>query len=116
VDTEIMEEIVTDDELIARLQRDFEIFSEGGSSEVIENSKRLIALARRGAAVKWRPIEEAPNDGGWLLGDFGDGYDLRPMMWMPSKKSWCDVPDGDRFDDGKPTRFIPLSALGEPET
>ena len=33
-----------------------------------EDADRLFALARRGAAVQWRPISEAPMDGTPILG------------------------------------------------
>jgi hypothetical protein len=120
---------MTDDELIAQAQRDFEIFSDGGSPEAIENSKRLIALARRGAAVKWRPIEEAPKDGTEMIVSHpiagvcaafcpGDGFAWHCMdgqNTVVGAKSGKSIPSMTSFLE-PPTRFIPLSALGEPET
>ena len=47
---------------------------------------RLFALARRGAESQWRPIEEAPKDGAWMLfAWFDGGYPGRckPTHWMP---------------------------------
>ena len=35
---------------------------------------RLFALARRGAAVQWRPIEEAPKDGSFFVGLMSDRH------------------------------------------
>jgi len=86
-------------------------------TELLNAIPDVIALARIGAAVKPRPIEEAPKDGEWLLGWESDNRcEMRPFAWNKAKKAWCDLPDGDRFEGFSPTHFIPLSALPKPES
>jgi hypothetical protein len=77
----------------------------------------LCDLALLAVALKPRPIEGAPKDGSWLLGWCGGDMGLceaRPFAWSKTKKQWCDLPDGDRFEGGwVPERFIELAALME---
>jgi hypothetical protein len=102
VDTKIMEEVVTDEELIAKAEDVLGYFW-----------PRLIALARRGAAVKWRPIEEALKDGTRILAWSPEWTAAATCSWYgESFKQHYELPSF-KF---QPTHFIPLSALGEPET
>jgi len=128
-----MEEVVTDDELIADIQekvrtgkldlRDMGVVLGLGFDQDIP--ARILALARRGAAVKWRPIEEAPKDGSVIMLRHGD-YMTQGGWW---KNEWmvsvppsaeglmnCDTWASLCQCPFTPTLFIPLSALGEPET
>ncbi len=75
---------------------------------------RLLALARRGAAVKWRPVAEAPKDGTFMFCQTASGFQI--ILQFCQDGYWR----RDARDDGKhgawhPTHFIPLSALGVPE-
>lgn len=93
-----------------------EEFVEGMSNIHSDASwKRLIALARIGAAVKPRPIEEAPNRqwvDAWCLkaGQYING------LFDPFDARWV-LRDGSSLVEnfGEPTHFIPLSALPTPE-
>ena len=73
--------------------------------------KDLFALARRGAAVQWRPIEEAPKDGTCIMVGAG--------KWEPEVACWSDSVwltgwycGGGRSDSYgpsfNPTHFMPL--------
>lgn len=65
---------------------------------------RLLALARRGAAVQWRPISEALNNGAPVLlrgGAFGcGGFNVCYADFLELHN--------------EATHFIPLNALGKP--
>ena len=73
---------------------------------------RLIALARRGAAVQWRPIKQAPRDN-WgdvpqVLARDADGNVFLAFYYPP--------PHGDKYckssvDPTPAVEFIPLAAL-----
>ena len=61
--------------------------------------QRLFALARRGAAVQWRPIKEAPKDGSRILlriGNLvGSGRFGHPHAWGITDNDgfYCDGAD-----------------------
>lgn len=69
--------------------------------------KDLFALARRGAAMQWRPIETAPRDGTEFIayrpdaGVFTAGYDDEQDVWFASH-GYEDI------TDDLPTRWMPL--------
>ena len=93
----------TDEQFIARMEK----WSEPGS-----DADRLFALARRGAAVLWRPIREAPielEDGRDVLLLTMDG----PLIAFWEKGRWLDK-------DGQLVSFIthwmplPPPPAGEP--
>ena len=64
-----------------------------------EHRDRLFALARRGAAVQWRPIKEAPKDGSRILlriGNLvGSGRFGHPHAWGITDNDgfYCDGAD-----------------------
>ncbi len=60
----------TDAEFVERLAAD-----RNGPIYEAEMS-RLFALAGRGAAMQWRPIEEAPRDTRWFLAGCPTEYDV----------------------------------------
>lgn len=81
---------------------------------------RLLSLADRGAAVRWRKIEEAPRDGTSLLGVTPYDFDARIFAWGKTSHlplyGWVYIDQG--VEDREPcfpTHFIPLTALGEPD-
>jgi hypothetical protein len=114
---------MTDDELIE--WADYELGYNSGAPH--EQTDRLIVLARMGAAVKPRPIEEAPKDGSeQFLIRMVDGE-----VCFQGTGSWGVARpqhDGYRANDGipawlqydkkylfpEPTHFIPLSAFPVP--
>ena len=66
-----------------------------------EKLARLFALARRGAAVQWRPIEEAPKDGTHILVTNGKRQAAAywwPAVWMGT--THCGM--------NEPTHWMPL--------
>jgi len=69
--------------------------------------KDLFALARRGAAMQWRPIETAPRDGTEFIayrpdaGVFTAGYDDEQDAWF-ANHGYEDI------TDDLPTRWMPL--------
>lgn len=84
--------------------------------DIIPNSDdadRLFALARRGAAVQWRPIEEAPRDGTpiLLLIQFPDEpphiitalWDGRVPKWP-----WRPVGGSSAYGEEYTTHWMPL--------
>jgi hypothetical protein len=75
--------------------------------------ERLKPLARRGAAVKWRPIEEAPKDGEFVIIVEASGY---KHVGQFCESGYWRGNILDKSGTWKPAHFIPLSALGEPET
>ena len=97
---------MTDEELISR-------FEEAKSLRG-EDYLRLIALARRGAAVQWRPIKQAPRDN-WgavpqVLARDADGNVFLAFYYPP--------PHGDNYckssvDPTPAVEFIPLTALDQ---
>lgn len=76
---------------------------------------RLFALARRGAAMQWRPIEEAPKDGTEFIayrpdaGVFTASYD-------PEQECWFANHGYEDITDDQPTHWMPLPPppSGEP--
>ena len=68
---------------------------------------RLFTLARRGAAVPWRPIEEAPKDGTEFIayrpdaGVFTASYD-------PEQECWFANHGYEDITDDQPTHWMPL--------
>jgi hypothetical protein len=108
-------------------------FVKANHDETINSYKKLLAderaeverLKQQLAAVKWRPIEEAPKDGTWII--FRGRNSVRQTMipvviaYRPVGiigDCWRDSltgADTDAFVAGGGD-FIPLSALGEPET
>lgn len=76
--------------------------------------KYLYDLARRGAAVQWRPISEAPRDGSWFISSKWVGHPDHPTaMWWLVKTQWSEK--WNKFWDGlepsglaSPTHFMPL--------
>lgn len=83
----------TDEQFVERIGLDFDL---SNTADI----QRLFALARRGAAVQWKPIEEAPRlsrheillwDGArrflgwWKSGAFWreDGNPFDATHWMP---------------------------------
>jgi hypothetical protein len=98
---------------------------------ILEEIDDLCALARRGAAVRWRLIEEAKYEGQqWDAVIWGGTMDNTASMGQPyphtgpsaatlTSQGWrcSDSSSGyEEYYTYEPTRFIPLSALGEPET
>lgn len=77
--------------------------------------KYLYDLARRGAAVQWRPIEEAPKDGTEFIayrpdaGVFTASYD-------PEQECWFANHGYEDITDDQPTHWMPLPPppSGEP--
>ena len=87
---------------------------------VDENYDRLLALARRGAAVQWRPIAEAEDEkdsGAPILAKREGAIGHCIMWWGPRDgvQYWMYSNMGQQYI-GDPTHFIPLSALATPET
>jgi hypothetical protein len=103
-----MEEVVTDDELIEKAENVLRYFW-----------PRLITLARRGTAVKWRPIDDDAKSGLPMLCQCNmEGIEYCDVLYyeatepeFPWRNNEC---EGYRED--VPVSFIPLSALGELET
>ena len=54
-----MADTESDEAFVERIKREWD----GDNVPCVEDFDQLIALARRGAAMQWRPIEEAPKDG-----------------------------------------------------
>lgn len=112
---------MTDEELIAKFQErvaageiDLRPFGELIFGKFDQDwPARLIALARRGAAVQWKPIAEARKDGTKILvrgpGKNGGVYSTItawPENWAGK---WPSSYMGGAY--GEPVEFIPLSAL-----
>lgn len=78
------------------------------------DSDGLFDLARRGAAVQWRPIEEAPKDGTpiLLLIQFpGEPHDTFVATWDANSPKWpwrptCD--GGSAYSEEYATHWMPL--------
>lgn len=82
---------------------------DGGNSPNEEDFDRLFALARRGAAMQWRPIGTAPKDGTrMLLAYHNSMHNWRRLIafYAPKltieqqfdDKGWCDYDEAnDRF-------------------
>jgi ribosomal protein S13 len=77
------------------------------------DNKHIENLKQQLEAVKWRPIEEAPKDGTWVLAYWKTNVFMM-SRWFENENKWSDN-NGYPMKD-PPTHFIPLSALGEPET
>lgn len=69
-----------------------------GHHMVPQHRARLFALARRGAAAQWRPIEEAPKDGAFVL-----LFNAASEAWCPTIARW----NGDGWGDEGSTFHIP---------
>lgn len=82
-----------------------------------EDLDRLLSLTLRGAAVRWRPIEEAPpyrHVSVWIPPSPGKkGHIRHHALWCADEGKWTD----ENFEafEVPPTHFIPLTALGEPD-
>jgi hypothetical protein len=108
-----MEEVVTDDELIAWAETEIRDFPP--MYGLLEEWSRLIALARRGTAVKWRPIDDDAKSGHPMLCQCNmEGIEYCDVLYyeatepeFPWRNNEC---EGYRED--VPVSFIPLSALG----
>ena len=77
------------------------------------DSDRLFALARRGAAVQWRPIEEAPKDGTpiLLLIQFpGEPPHIITALWdgRVPKWPWRPVGGSSAYSEEYATHWMPL--------
>ena len=72
-----------------------------------EKLSRLFALARRGAAVQWRPIEKAPKGPENIFGiePWGSRWIGAQLWWDDMVEEWTDV-HSDRYR--KPTHWMPL--------
>lgn len=74
-----------------------------------EHRKRLFALARRGAAMQWRPIEAAPKDGTPLLLLWPDAAEKMAVMWWDGYcEGWMGYYDGINPGQMPPTHWMPL--------
>ena len=99
--------IETDAEVVERVKREWD----GDNVPCVEDFDQLIALARRGAAVQWRPIEEAPKDGTWILVG-APGKEPETACW--SSSVWLEgwYSGGGRSDSYgpsfEPTHWMPL--------
>ena len=71
-----------------------------------EKLARLFALARRGAAVQWRPIEEAPKDELILVGPTKRMGICAAMNH--SRDGWVTETCADWVPIYTPTHFMPL--------
>jgi len=99
---------MTDEEVITEVMRSLSFMSNIHPSV----TDRFEALARRGAAVQWRPIKEAPRDN-WgdvpqVLARDADGNVFLAFYYPP--------PHGDKYckssvDPTPAVEFIPLAAL-----
>ena len=70
----------TDEQFLKRLKLDVKFTVQ--QIMTLSDAVRLFALARRGAAVQWRPIEEAPKDGTCIMVGAG--------KWEPEVACWSD--------------------------
>jgi len=78
-----------------------------------EKLNRLFALARRGAAMQWRPIQTAPKDGTpiLLLVQFpGERPDTFVAAWDANSPKWPWRPtcDGSAYSEEYATHWMPL--------
>lgn len=83
----------TDAEFVERMLADCETFGFDGL-----DIERMRSLARRGAAMQWRPIEEAPKDGPFVL-----LFNAASEAWCPTIARW----NGDGWGDEEGTFHIP---------
>jgi hypothetical protein len=85
------------------------------SSQDDELLNLICTLAMRTLDMQPRPIADAPTDGSHLLCWHEDFlFEIFSAAWCKRKKTFCDLPDEDRFEggfEGRATHFIPLSAL-----
>ena len=89
-----------------------------------EHRKRLFTLARRGAAMQWRPVEEAPKDGGPFLvfggtweGEIsGPSYASGSISLVEGEEFCVEGTDYYSAYISEPTHFMPLPPppAGEP--
>jgi hypothetical protein len=79
--------------------------------------ERIFNLALRGAAVRWRPISDAPpyrRVSVWVPASAGrNGHIRHNTIWGADEGKWWTDENLDAFEV-QPTHFILLSALGEP--
>ena len=91
----------TDEQFVERISREvYPGFDGWRTVSMMDHSlDRLFALARRGAAVQWRPIKEAPKDGSRILlriGNLvGSGRFGHPHAWGITDNDgfYCDGAD-----------------------
>ena len=105
----------TDEQFVERIKREWD----GDNVPCVEDFDQLIALARRGAEVQWRPIEEAPKDGTRFLAAV-DGM-VRTVAYGKTSHvplyGFCVADEGpEDFDICHPTHFMPLPHLPAGET
>lgn len=80
-------------------------------AEVLEEAANAV-----GAAVRWRPISDAPPYRHvivWVPASAGrNGHIRHNTIWCADENKWVD----ENYDalEVQPTHFIPISALGEP--
>ena len=91
---------------------------------ILERLGEIHALAIRGLETQWRPIDQSPKDGTDILAFGGrrgsemSGHEYEVDHEGPTLVSW---ESGHWWEPGemcnyvKPTKFILLSALGEPK-
>ena len=112
---------MTDEKLMEMAIKAFETYAIGLTKK---EKDRLIALARIGASVMPRPIEEAPKDGTHILGFFDDDGITPPttLHWfgpldLPGLRGggwYVSVQDTGSDRRYFPKRFTSLSALPKP--
>lgn len=96
----------TDAEFVERIKREWD----GDNVPCVEDFDQLIAIARRGAAVQWRPIEEAPPEFKRMLATDGD---VRGEAWRHGDRYyWV---DDSAAGDITHWMFLPPPPSGEPE-
>lgn len=94
-----------DAEFVERIKREWD----GDNVPCVEDFDHLISLARRGAAMQWRPIETAPKDGTPLLLLWPDAAEKMAVMWWDDYcGGWMGYYDGINPGRMPPTHWMPL--------
>ena len=98
-------------EFVERMKREWD----GDNVPCVEDFDQLIALARRGAAMQWRPIEEAPSTGmgpQMILGHAEKKW-IRFGWYYAACRKWYYSGTSERtqyaqVEGDAPTHFMPL--------